>query len=319
MCTILTIDREHFQYYSVEFLDRLDSDALYNDDGFAALVMGKDEKDVSIIRNMRFNTFKKQLLATLMGSEWERVWIHCRMATTAFVNVAGTHGFIGDKYAVFHNGVLSAKESDYYNVDSMLISDKLEYEDVEDVLKYLHTESYANVFIVDLETGEYHVSRSISGTLFTDGYGNYSTNAIAGVIDTPVAQHSQSVFPACVEEDTYKHSYRHARTGTGVFGKATSMVDRRERVPAWADDDDMPSHKEPKVEGVDELLAEANIPDDASLLEEDMWYPHNYLSRSERMDELEKILANNADDEKAWREYQELMDEGMPKQLRRAR
>lgn len=198
MCTILTFDKLSYDTNPDVFLGRLLVDSYINSDGFSALVLGVDETQQHLIRSMNYESFEKQLEAILDSVDWTRAWVHCRAATTGFVGINGCHGFAAERFSVFHNGVLTSPGASFFAVDSELIAESLAYDGLDFTLTWLKTEAFANVFIVDTETGEYAVSRSITGNLFTDGKGNYSTNPIKGLIDNPVCENYERIYPGFV-------------------------------------------------------------------------------------------------------------------------
>lgn len=198
MCTILTFDKRAYDTNPAMFLGRLLVDSYINSDGFSALVLGVDETQQHFIRSMNYESFERQLEVILDSVDWTRAWVHCRAATTGFVGINGCHGFAAERFSVFHNGVITAPGANFFAVDSELIAENLAYDGLDFTLTWLKTESFANVFIVDTETGEYAVSRSITGKLYTDGKGNYSTNPIKGLVEMPVAENYERVYPGFV-------------------------------------------------------------------------------------------------------------------------
>jgi len=116
----------------------------------------------------------------------ERVWLHLRFATTGFTGINGMHGFVADKYRVFHNGCLSRPLAYTYNVDSELIAADIINYSIDTALDNLREDNFANVMVVDTTNGAYHVHRTGGGSLHTDGLGNYSTYPM-GTVSIPVA------------------------------------------------------------------------------------------------------------------------------------
>jgi hypothetical protein len=80
-----------------------------------------------------------------------------------------------------HNGVLRAAEAQRCDVDSQAIGLWLRQGGMDFALKKLRGETFANVFLVDLNSNFFLVHRSVTGTLYTDGRGNYSTNPVGDV------------------------------------------------------------------------------------------------------------------------------------------
>lgn len=182
MCTILTFDKEFYNKNKTVIRKRILTDAFSNGDGFAMLLMGESSEDTNMIRSMNVEVLLAVLEYQMQNEACERAWIHCRFATTGFVGLNGCHGFAAQDYTVFHNGVLSRTEADGFSVDSELIAFDIESAGVEQAIRNLSEhDSYANVFIVNNQTGQYNVIRKTGGSLFTDGKGNYSTNKFSSI------------------------------------------------------------------------------------------------------------------------------------------
>lgn len=182
MCTILTFDKAFYNVNEKAITAQLMQDSLYNPDGYAMLSVGNTSESVNLFRSMSIDVVIALLKYNMEQGNTERVWIHCRMATTAMVNINGCHGFDGGKYVVMHNGGLSRPESRQYNVDSQLIADDVNKLGLPRALNNLQFDYFANVFFINAETGEYTVSRRIGGSLHTDGQGNYSTNVLGSIL-----------------------------------------------------------------------------------------------------------------------------------------
>jgi hypothetical protein len=123
------------------------------------------------------------VLDTLYGVDFERVWLHQRFATQGEVSLASCHGWSYRGQIVMHNGVLRDPAAQRLPVDSMAIGRWLLNGTAD---AKLAAEGFANVFVVDTEAWQYTVYRSPGGSLYTDGNGNYSTEAIPGLINLPV-------------------------------------------------------------------------------------------------------------------------------------
>lgn len=186
MCSIITIDNKAL---NPERLERyLIQETMRNDDGMSIILQDPDGKLTSL------KTFDLDTVLTLLDySSWTRMWLHMRAATQGEVNLRNVHGWMTtDGTAVMHNGILSDKDAWDFNVDSELIVDWVEKFGVNFALDMLQTESYANVFLIE-QYGDYHVSRTKSGSLFTDGNGNFATNQV-GRINKPVKAGYQKQF-----------------------------------------------------------------------------------------------------------------------------
>lgn len=187
MCTLLSFNMDTYCRNYSEITEQLIQDGRWNNDGASMLT-----DSGILIRSIEQGDGVDSILDALDTMRWDRVWIHLRSATTGYLGLDGCHGFDGGRGVfVFHNGILSSKLAKDYQVDSELIAKATEKLGVDRAASWLlRNEGYANVFLVDTQEGEYHVVRSKTGTLFTDGCGNYSSNAIKGIIDVPVAQKS---------------------------------------------------------------------------------------------------------------------------------
>lgn len=121
-----------------------------------------------------------------------RLFIHQRMATTEYVGIAFNHGFTDFRGTVLmHNGIVSNPKN--YCVDSYNLV-TLPEDGEEAVIRLLDLkESYVNLFRIDTHGDRWDMIRLSTGTLFTDGAGNYSTNAF-GPINVPVERYSAATF-----------------------------------------------------------------------------------------------------------------------------
>lgn len=191
MCTLYTFDRKFYNENKSDVVQQIIEDSLYNSEGCSMLMLGSDETDSTLIRTMNVDLLLDVLETQFKDLKAQRCWIHLRMATTAFVGLNGCHGFAGKNYSVFHNGVLARPESEKFNVDSELIAHDIQFSGIKRALDNLAYDTYANVLLVNNETGIYHVTRRTGGTLFTDGEGNYSTNEL-GAICQAVPDNSQT-------------------------------------------------------------------------------------------------------------------------------
>jgi len=146
-----------------------------------------------------------------------------RAATQGDVNIRNTHGWMTTAgTAVMHNGVLFDQDSYRFNVDSELIVDWLEKFGTDFTLEMLLTENYANVFLIE-NLGDYYVSRTSGGSLFTDGRGNFATNQV-GRINKPVKHDYQQLFKSgfvkpeiriqdFLDYEDYHHEHGYYRDG----------------------------------------------------------------------------------------------------------
>jgi hypothetical protein len=183
MCTILcvpgTIDR-------AALLARLRADATYNSDGVSILTIDASGSPTRI-QSLDLAAAESHLYY----GEWERAWIHMRAATQGAARLSNVHAWSettpeGEEIVVMHNGILRAAESSRFDVDSQLILAWLRREGLDETTEKLQGEPFANVFLVNLTDGYFVLSRSQSGSLYTDGEGAYSTNPVADITQ-PVA------------------------------------------------------------------------------------------------------------------------------------
>ena len=183
MCSILTVSKQFWDTSSIEVIDRIERDSLVNSDGFALLALDSCLEHL----NVRLQSMNIQVILTVMQdffnqcSEYGRVFLHSRMATTGYVGIAYNHGF--DNFrgkVIMHNGILSHGRN--YTVDSFALV-QAPLDTAETLMEYLidRNENYANIFVVDTELYTYSMVRSLTGSLYTDGEGNYSTNQLADI------------------------------------------------------------------------------------------------------------------------------------------
>jgi hypothetical protein len=121
-----------------------------------------------------------------------RVFLHQRMATGYKIHVGTMHAFTDlAGNILMHNGIFrSAYDSsgrDIYAVDSFAMPDYMEFDNAAEVLLSLIElrEQFTNLFIIRPDCYTYGVVRLKTGTLYTDGLGNYSTHEV-GDISLPV-------------------------------------------------------------------------------------------------------------------------------------
>jgi hypothetical protein len=179
MCTLLSVSRDFLMSTSEiteAIIKRIRDDADFNSDGFSLILCGEKDTDALNVQLMSLDS----VLAILENVNWTRMWLHCRMSTTKITGVQGCHGFrTYEGWLVQHNGVITAGTATRLPVDSMVIADILTTHCVEDCVNWLHANaSYANVFFVNPDSGEWVVSRSVQGSLYMDDHGNYSTHPI---------------------------------------------------------------------------------------------------------------------------------------------
>lgn len=184
MCTIITANSTIDRF---KLIDQIRSDSVGNSDGFACLMILDNAMPV-FMRTLDV----EPICQLIMALDYSRVFIHTRFATQGSVNLENTHGWNNGGQYVFHNGSIQSFTGKQFDVDSMAIRHWLEFDGVDGTIDRLINEPFANVFIVDIDEGNYIVHRSRAGSLFTDGNGNYSTN--------PFAEISMPVDPYTLEQ-----------------------------------------------------------------------------------------------------------------------
>jgi predicted glutamine amidotransferase len=201
MCTILTADRS---IPTNQIVDRMVADSSYNSDGFSMLAVLNTGKPFFI------KSLDISVLTVLVESlEWTRIFFHARASTQGETSLQNCHGWNSEGTFVFHNGYISAKIARNFDVDSEAIKYWLDHFGTDATLDHLYNENFANVMLVDIDKGEYFIHRSITGSLYTDGHGNYSTNSF-DTIKTPVNNWSVSKYDLDVvntNDETYSDSY----------------------------------------------------------------------------------------------------------------
>lgn len=197
MCTIITVSRAFFEANKQDVLNRINSDGVSNDDGWGLVLLGDRPANTISVKSLELDTIKH----LIENTKWNRMFLHARFSTTSTKGIFGCHNFttVGNglkenvkngSWIVQHNGILKSKESNNYLVDSMYIPEVLRLHGLRATKGYLTSnENYANVFLINPQSGMYVVTRASSGSLHTDGNGNYSTGVI-GPINSPVPHNS---------------------------------------------------------------------------------------------------------------------------------
>lgn len=194
MCTILTVNSA---FYSRGLERRILADAAGNNHGFSLLLT--DENGALLaLRSMDIDP----IIALIRATKWERLFLHSRWATQGEVSLANTHGWQSDAVFYFHNGSLMSDDAYVYPVDSQAIGQWIVEGGIGGALEKLRDEPFANVFMVDTEAGYYTVSRGTAGSLYTDGNGNYSTNAFDAIKVKVIDNSNESyIFSECLYEE----------------------------------------------------------------------------------------------------------------------
>lgn len=184
MCTIITADTTIDKR---SLITRLRHDASSNSDGFSMLMILKGGKPLAMT-----SLDVEAIVSLIEVMDYERVFLHTRYATYGVSALQNCHGWNAGGTYIFHNGAIRSKIAEKFEVDSMAIRYWLENYGLDETLEKLDSEAFANVFLVDIDKGEYIVHRSTVGSLFTDNLGNYSTGSFDG-IDIPVPVHTYEI------------------------------------------------------------------------------------------------------------------------------
>ncbi len=186
MCSILAAGQDTLS--KALLLEYVRGELLGNPDGSCLMLDGPE--GMTSLRTMDH----RLILQLLKRRDWDRCWLHMRAATQGTLTLRNTHGWISTQgIAVMHNGILRGARAVEFEVDSQLILDWLEQGGEELALQELMGEPYANVFLIDSDSGDYAVSRSLVGTLFTDGNGNFSSRNV-GHLREAVSPYYQGLF-----------------------------------------------------------------------------------------------------------------------------
>jgi hypothetical protein len=222
MCTLYSFDRELWNRHSDDLVDRICTDSVINNDGASMLL-----DSGTLIRSVDQGDGVNTILNVIEDLDWDRVWIHLRAATTGYVGLDGCHGFSSSNGVfVFHNGVLTHKNAGKFSVDSELIAAAVRQYGIAKTVRWLQkSEAYANVFLVDTKSDEYHISRSFTGNLHTDGHGNFSTNPIPYIIDQAVPTYTTETYK--VERPSVEGSDDRPQIPPEVTAKVPAIVGGR--------------------------------------------------------------------------------------------
>lgn len=194
MCTLLTLDRDTFLTDKHLFVARIVKDSQYNSDGFSLIAADPINNTLNIhLSSMNIGQILNMIdWFMASASTYGRIWLHSRAATTDFVGVAFNHGFTDENGTMIqHNGIVKNYRNvavDSYNLASLRTYDAKKF--MDDLTA--GGELFANVFLIRPDLNSYGVVRMSGGMLHSDGMGNYSTNAVAGVLDrVPTYYHQE--------------------------------------------------------------------------------------------------------------------------------
>jgi hypothetical protein len=190
MCTIITLDKKKYlEIGELTVQKHILSDSIFNNDGASLVFIDPDRPETDTI----FRTMNVRLLIAVLSECMEsaadnaRAFIHLRASTTASLGVTYTHAFDNGSGVIYmHNGVI--KNPKGYAVDSFRLQE-LTDNSAAGMLKFLQAtkETFANIFLINTEEASYSVVRMQTGSLFTDGKGNFSTNIMVGFVGMPVS------------------------------------------------------------------------------------------------------------------------------------
>ena len=235
MCTIMTFDNSFDKQVLV---NHILEDSLSNADGYSLLMVLTSGKPM-VLRSMDVDA----IVDAVWYMEWERVFIHTRYATQGEALLQNTHGWNSDGTFVMHNGYIAHPDSENFEVDSQAIVHWLGKHTRKKSVKKILAESYANVLLVDTETNDYVVVRSKSGSLFTDGHGNYSTNPVGTVTMEVLAGHVKEYPLGLIAPEPKRVSY-----ATGLSDHWRNFETLGVTSGAWDDYDDLNEEKQLAVD-----------------------------------------------------------------------
>lgn len=219
MCTIHTYSAKFYRKNQKDINIQIIRDAITNEDGLSMVFLdGHNAVTNTVYRTMSAENLTV-VLSMLMAdaTKYARVFIHLRAATTTHVGVGFTHAF-DDMQGIFymHNGVIT--NTGNMAVDSFNMANWADTRGSGMLVNLLgRKEHFANVFRIDTVGYKWSMTRMSSGTLHTDGHGNYSSRAF-GPITEAVEHHStQSYTLSFLPKPLYNNYYSGGihRTGTG--------------------------------------------------------------------------------------------------------
>lgn len=228
MCTIMTLTKKQARDKAIQAMIRQD-------------FMGNPHGTVLLLDNklMLTSLTIEPIISMINTVSFDRCWIHQRYASTMTMGLSGCHNFYSkDRHkVVMHNGVISNHNE--LPVDSQRIVDILDaIGDIEQTAQVIiDTEYFANFFIIDLDKGTYTVARCTSGTLHTDGKGNYSSHAV-GEITIPVAVNSFDTFDYLPKRMIRKFS----RFNMEYLHNSTGYSDTDTGLNSWNEYDDLDNY-----------------------------------------------------------------------------
>lgn len=222
MCTLLTIDKQTYSKMRKSVLKRIVADARFNSDGGSLVFLDPMQpNNNTVFRSMSLGLLTSTVKTLMQGaSDHARLFVHMRAATTAMIGVGFTHAFDDMNGTIYmHNGVIS-NPNWTYAVDSFRL---VTMGEPGEMFKQLlgEGETFANIFVIDTLGYKYSVLRLSTGSLFTDGQGNYATNE-CGRINQPVPR--ISLIPEVMRQ-VITATADHGRYGYGDYDPNAEYYD----------------------------------------------------------------------------------------------
>ena len=175
----MTVSKDLWTKQRALILGQIKADAISNDDGVTVTLLANYVLQDVQLTAMKLDTILPLIESFMDGADANRLFIHQRMATTAYKGIAFNHGFTDLRGGIImHNGILGSKQACALAVDSFVLMDSPKDSEDAVVKLMLEKENYANVFRIYPNESKYQVLRLSTGSLYTDGKGNYSSNRV---------------------------------------------------------------------------------------------------------------------------------------------
>ena len=178
MCTLISIDQTFYLENTKEVRHQILRDGRGNPHGWSLICVDPLNEYLDMHVQVQNVSVIIALIESFMGacSNYGRIFLHARFATTEFTGVAFNHGFTNSRGVMIqHNGVIQNYRD--------LAVDSFNFVDYDVTTAYAlrndlltADERWANVFLVRPSMNTYGVVRMKGGTLYMDHNGNYSTN-----------------------------------------------------------------------------------------------------------------------------------------------
>ena len=182
MCTLLTVNKAFFDAHKFDVIRQIRTDAIGNGDGWSLICMDPDDPSINVhLQAMCVSTILRNLneFMAIAESPSARMWLHARAATGINIGIGYCHGFTDLRgQFIMHNGIIRADT----RVDSFALSFDYSFVAEKMLCQLLERhETFANIFLINED--EYSVIRVMSGRLYSDCLGNFSTNPFADIIE----------------------------------------------------------------------------------------------------------------------------------------